>query len=206
MLEIHGNLEVFNRKEAIEQLLEDEKIQNYVWNKLYKKEIFENIRFPVGRNYEDITVQIQLFEKINTMVLKEVPKYYYRIRKDSITKNKTIKTCTDYMNAITERYLYVNNNIPEVTKYNSYNFITCAIWLYSAIVTYDFYELYYEYEKVFMTLKNIMTSKHSDFIWNKLNYYRRAILDMILLDKDMSKEAIKQLYLAQQKNIIKKLN
>lgn len=205
MLEIHGKLEVFNKTEAIEQLLEDEKIQNYVWNKLYKKEIFEGIRFPVGRNYEDITVSIQLFERIKIMALKEVPKYYYRVRKDSITKNKTTKTCSDYMNAILERYLYINRNIPQVTKYNSYNFVTCAIWLYSAIVTYDFNELYSKYEEIFEILKNIMISNQSDFIWSKLNYYRRAILDMMLLDKHMSKEAIKQLYLAHDANIRKKL-
>lgn len=205
MLEIRGNLEVFNRNEAIEHLLEDEKVQNYVWNKLYRKELFENIRFPAGRNYEDITVGIQLFEKINTMVLQESPKYYYRVRKDSITKNKTIKTCNDYMDAIIERYFYVHRNIPEATIYNSYNFVTCAIWLYSTIVTYDFNELYSKYEEVFRILRNIMISNQSDFIWNKLNYYRRAMLDMMLLDKDMTKEAIKQLYLSNEINTRKKI-
>lgn len=198
MLETHGNLEIYDKTEAIKQLLEDEKIQNYVWNKLFKRELFENIRFPVGRNYEDITVGVRLFEKSNRMVLKEVPKYYYVIREDSITKNKTIKSCNDYMDAVLERYLYVKKNIPNVEEYNDYNFITCAIWIYTILVTYEFKELEDKYQELFVILTNII-EKQNELIWNKLNYYRKAILSMMLFDKNISKKAIKHLYLAYEK-------
>ena len=158
--------------------------------------MFENIRFPVSRNYEDISVGIKLFEKINSMVLKEIPKYYYIVRDDSISKSRTVKTSNDYIDAILERYLYVNQNIPEVKQYNEYNFITCATWIYTILVTYDIDELYSNYNKIFDNVKNIMMNSNSNFIWDKLNYYRKAILSMILFDKETSKEAIKQLYLS----------
>lgn len=43
-----------DKKQALEQLLYDKNIGNYVVVKLFKRELFDSIQFPVGRLYEDI--------------------------------------------------------------------------------------------------------------------------------------------------------
>ena len=48
------NVEIMNKVEAIKELLIDRKIQSYTWNKLFKKELFDGLQFPVGKNFEDI--------------------------------------------------------------------------------------------------------------------------------------------------------
>ena len=43
----------FNHKDAMMALIKDKIIRNYVWEKLYKRELFNNLRFPVGKSFED---------------------------------------------------------------------------------------------------------------------------------------------------------
>ena len=42
------SLIVMNQKQAVKELLFDRKIQNYVWNKLYKRKLFKGVYFPSG--------------------------------------------------------------------------------------------------------------------------------------------------------------
>ena len=42
-----------------------------VWNKLYKMELFKDIRFPVGKRYEDDLTTYKLFNKIHKLVSTE---------------------------------------------------------------------------------------------------------------------------------------
>jgi len=49
-----GNLEILSKQEAMKELLIDTKIQSYAWNKLFKKELFNDLKFPTGKNFEDI--------------------------------------------------------------------------------------------------------------------------------------------------------
>lgn len=79
-----GNKVVYTREGALKELFRDKIIRNYVCDKFYKREIFESVRFPVGRFYEDIAITYKLFDKINKIVSIGVPKYYYRIHENSI--------------------------------------------------------------------------------------------------------------------------
>lgn len=72
--------------------------------KLFKAELFDTIRFPVGRLHEDEFTTYKLFHYAKKSVLSMRSLYYYWQREDSImgsgfkTKNKL-----DYMDALTER-------------------------------------------------------------------------------------------------------
>lgn len=83
-----GELSVFTRNEAIRALVEDKQIRNYVWDKLYKRKLFENIRFPLNRVFEDIAVSYQVFYNADKVVMKGVPKYHYIVRDGSAMQSK----------------------------------------------------------------------------------------------------------------------
>lgn len=55
-----------------------------VCNKLYRKEIFSHIRFPVGCYYEDSAIELRTYEAANKIVVTPIPLYYYRQRQGSI--------------------------------------------------------------------------------------------------------------------------
>ena len=77
---------------------------NYVWNKLYKKRLFENLCFPVGRTYEDVATMHKLVHKTKKIASISAPLYYYRHRKNSITNSLNKVNQTASFRAFWERY------------------------------------------------------------------------------------------------------
>lgn len=188
-------LEILNKIEAIKELLIDTKIQSYAWNKLFKKELFNNIEFPTNKNFEDIATTLLLFEKANKIVLLEDPKYYYVRRDDSIVGVKNYKTYKDYLDVIYDKYLYLDGKYKELDLYNAYNFIINMIWVYTIIVSFDLDDVYKEFEKLYDLFEQLI-NKYGNEIIDKLDNYNRAVLYMMLLDKETSKVAVKELYKA----------
>ena len=98
----------YNRIEILKEILLDKNIQSYAWNKLYKKELFDEIKYPIGKKYEDIGTTFYLLEKCNKVVVTGKSEYYYINRQDSIVNNVTESTITDY----------IEENIKELSSYN----------------------------------------------------------------------------------------
>lgn len=113
-----NGIKEYNRIEILKEVLLDNNIQSYAWNKLYKKELFDEIKYPVGKKYEDIGTTFYLLEKCNKVVVTEKPEYYYINRQDSIVNNVTETTITDYIELIMQRYDYIEENIKELSSYN----------------------------------------------------------------------------------------
>ena len=59
-----------------------------VWNKIYKKELFEKVRFPVGKTHEDQYTMYKLLAQVNIFVTSSEAKYGYFQRADSIINKK----------------------------------------------------------------------------------------------------------------------
>ncbi len=57
------------------------------WNKLYKRSLFKNIRYPEGRVYEDIAMTHKIIYRAERIYRCEENLYYYRIRNGSISKS-----------------------------------------------------------------------------------------------------------------------
>ena len=103
-------VKVMGRDEAEKLLLEDKFVKNYAWDKLYKATLFEGVRYPVGRNYEDIATTYLLFEKADKVCRIPEYLYSYQMRDDSISANasdeKWHKNCKAIIQGNMERYLY----------------------------------------------------------------------------------------------------
>lgn len=186
-------LQQMNKIEAIKELLLDSKIQSYAWNKLFKKNLFENLKFPTDKNFEDIATTLLLFEKANKIVLFEDPKYYYLRRDDSIVGVRNYKTYKDYLDVIYNKYFYLDGKYQELDLYNAYNYIINMIWVYTIIVAFDLDDVYKDFEKQYDLFENLI-NKYNNEVINQLDNYNKAVLYMMLLDKDYSKPAVKQLY------------
>jgi glycosyltransferase involved in cell wall biosynthesis len=83
-----GIKKVFDKKEAIRTLLSREHFENHVWDRLYRKALFDDIRFPEKELYEDIAVTYRLFDRCNGIVYDSHPKYYYVQRNGSIVNSE----------------------------------------------------------------------------------------------------------------------
>lgn len=77
------NIKKYNRVEAIGELLKTQVFSYGVAEKIYRKELFDGIRFPSGRISEDLPVTYALFKKSRNIVHIGEAKYYVYKRRDS---------------------------------------------------------------------------------------------------------------------------
>ena len=127
----------YNKIEILKEILLDRDVQSYAWNKLYKKELFKNVEYPVGKKYEDIGTTFYLFEKCNNIQVIGKPEYNYLNRNDSIVFNVNEQTIIDYVDIIVERYLYVDKKYRELSKYNFYYLAKTLITAYNDLSCLD---------------------------------------------------------------------
>lgn len=59
-----------------------------LWNKLYKKELFDRISFPEGKVYEDDYVYYRVLDRSKKTVFTDARLYEYRMQGESITHEK----------------------------------------------------------------------------------------------------------------------
>lgn len=101
-------------------------------DKLYKRKIFENIRFPVGKINEDWYVICEVFDKANKIVYNSEPKYNYRKRKGSITDDKKINL--GMMDASKQCLEFVKQKYPECMETVQ---MAKQMYIYASINTYN---------------------------------------------------------------------
>lgn len=106
--------EILSRKDAVKHLFSDDKFGNYAWNKLYKKELFDDIRYPYGRKMEDLGVTYKLFFLCNSVALVKAPLYFYYQRADSILHTPCKSFYIDRYELSKERFLYLEKIYPDL--------------------------------------------------------------------------------------------
>ena len=103
---------VYTRETALNELFFD-RLKNFAWNKLYKAELWQDVRFPFGRNFEDILTIYKVFEKAKRIAILKEAKYYYRIRNDGITREKGFLNRWSIYTAIIDRYKEIVPRLPQ---------------------------------------------------------------------------------------------
>lgn len=154
----------YSRIDILKEILLDKNIQSYAWNKLYKKELFDEIKYPIGKKYEDIGTTFYLFEKCNKIVVTSEPEYYYLKRADSLVNNVTESTVLDYTEIIIQRYLYTKENIKELKKYNNYYLAKTLITAHNDIENLENIseEMQQRYKKLYELVLEIIKSNSKD--------------------------------------------
>lgn len=92
---------VFEAKKMLSSLLLDVTVRSFAWNKLYRRDLFirNNIKFPVGKLYEDLRTTPRLFSRAKKIAAVSGVLYNYVQRKNSITGNMTVEKVFKYIGA-----------------------------------------------------------------------------------------------------------
>lgn len=90
-------------------------LRTTVWNKLYKAELFKNVRFPVGKLYEDVGTMYKLIFQTDKIVYASIPCYYYlKQRTGAITSGKYSEKEYDRLEMNGNMVEYIKKNQPEL--------------------------------------------------------------------------------------------
>lgn len=120
--------ETVDKKEALRRLMGNS-IGNYAWNKLYKRDLFNNVRYPVGRKMEDCGTTYKLFYLSNKITIGNERKYYYLQRDDSILHKKNFSFYKDFFELTLEKYKFIKEKYPEIIE-NDIDMVNKILTLY----------------------------------------------------------------------------
>ncbi len=102
---------IADSEEMIKRMLLKNDIHIGVWAKIYKRELFDNIKFPVGKINEDLAITYMLFDKAKKISHIKLAGYHYMQRAGSIGSSKvTRKNLTiiyykeDILNFVEKKY------------------------------------------------------------------------------------------------------
>lgn len=76
------------------------------WNKLYRRDVFQTLRYPVGRQNEDTYLAVELFDTVQTVICVSKPMYFYRQRVDSFMHTAVTTRNLDEMWAFEHYFAY----------------------------------------------------------------------------------------------------
>lgn len=79
------------------------------WCKLYKSNLFKQIRFPEGKIHEDEFTTYRLYSKSEKIIYLDEKLYYYRITPGSIMNSKFNLKRLDILEAFNERMHFAND-------------------------------------------------------------------------------------------------
>lgn len=135
-----GTISVFSAKEIIEKMYSKENdfigMLQMAQCKLYKRKLFDNIRYPLGKKYEDAFTTYKLYLNSTKIVYVNKSLYSYRIRAGSITQSGYSVSDLDVLemfeeririlkergyNTKTDMYYYCIKLLKEKAKLNLYN-------------------------------------------------------------------------------------
>lgn len=104
---------VIPKDEVLKKLFANE-IESQAWQKFYKRCLWDNVRFQLGRVYaEDIAIMHKVFDNAKTFGNINKPLYYYFVNGSTLTTSyRPFKWMSLYL-AFKERYDYVHTHYPQ---------------------------------------------------------------------------------------------
>ncbi|MDE9563764.1 glycosyltransferase family 2 protein [Xenorhabdus bovienii] len=86
-----------------------------VWSRIYKSNLLKNMKFPIGKNYEDILFTSQCYLSSKNILTIDKIALGYRIAEKSITSNPTKKEIDSILWVLDECFKKYENNKDEIS-------------------------------------------------------------------------------------------
>lgn len=107
---------VMDQRQSIYELLSTKLYSNSASGKLYKRELFDNIRYPKGRLFEDIATTYRIFLKSNTVIFGAKALYYYVQHSDTISTSTFSEKKLDAVEFVESMTKEIEANYPDLMK------------------------------------------------------------------------------------------
>ena len=172
----YPSAKIMKNNEALIELIKDENIYSYAWDKMYKSHLFQNVKFPENRVFEDIATTYKLFHKSRLVFHCGGPAEINYLRNpDGITglseKNLTNKIEKKLHTTLSfhERLMFVKEkNLNEKIISLCYKkFKVKFSELIKNLIKYRHYEVNYEIRKFI----NLNSFKFIDLVYFKLLFF-----------------------------------
>lgn len=110
------SVEVMTQKEAIHKILIGRELSVHAYTKLYRRVLFEKVRYPFGKISEDAYIIMDIMDQVKKAVFTPCSLYYYVHREDSINTSKFAKKDMTRIEAHKRNYKYIVKMHPDLKK------------------------------------------------------------------------------------------
>ena len=146
----------FDEYEILKGLIPDNLIHSYLWNKLWRREIFEGHNIFPNMKFEDLAIMSELIYKANKITVIPDALYYYRIRKTSIVRSISLQTQNDYLKA----YAFIRLFLEENKEYQRFKrqYFYLSLKVYIVMIAVNFM-LLKEQPSLKLFMQNMLSTK-----------------------------------------------
>lgn len=168
---------VLNNKEALKIALEGIKFSVNATNKLYKKDLFSDIKFPKGKLSEDAFTIPQILSISSKVVFDSSPKYYYIHRENSITTSQFKKNDFNVVEAYEKNLNLIEKSFPELKKQAQFRLLWSYTYVLDKMILSPNIDDMESYKKVISKLKH----ETINILLNPFFSVKRKVVTVILL-------------------------
>lgn len=111
--EKNAKIEKISNIECMKKILHSD-LDDFLWNKIFKRTLFDGVRFPDGKNFEDLGATYKLVLKAKKIFITNSEYYGYYQRNNSITGNMSAKSIYDRIEIVKIRYNYIVDKFAEL--------------------------------------------------------------------------------------------
>lgn len=107
------------------------------WDKIYRREVFDGIRYPVGEINEDEAIALRLLNNCNRVVYTNEPFYHYISRPESITTSSFSLKKLDWYRHCKANLEWIRENHPELEDLAAARYRGSLLWTLTEIALSD---------------------------------------------------------------------
>jgi glycosyltransferase involved in cell wall biosynthesis len=155
-----NNITLYTNIEGVKKVVEKNEASMIIaCGKLYRRNLFSNIRYPIGKYHEDEFVTYKLLYKSTKIVATDAKLYYYLQRSNSITGSTYSIKRLEKLEALEEAIMFFKNENNKVLTY-------LAEFRYLLNIQIAYYRVKYEMdynEEIMGRLKAQYNQKFKEF-------------------------------------------
>lgn len=143
-ISLNDNDSIITGRELLRRTMEYDDGYSYVvvWNKMYKRELFKDLKFKYGQLYEDEWISHHLYLEIKKVYLVDTPLYHYVQRKKSIMNSdldfNKINTQREYQLDRIRLYKDRDEHLYQLASINYKNWIVDIIYRNKNLLTKNY--------------------------------------------------------------------
>lgn len=105
----------YTAQEAMAENIRDRVFRQLIWNKLYRRQMVDGVRFPTSKKIDDEFFTYRVLGNANTLIHSTKVCYAYRQQPESVMHSMPISKRIQAVEAKTQRHTYIKNHFPELT-------------------------------------------------------------------------------------------
>lgn len=176
---------IMTSSEFFELMLDVQKnVRTGVWNKLYKRELFNNVRFPKGKLFEDVGTMYKLIFQANMISYVSVPGYYYlRQREGAITSGKYSKREFDRLEMNSNMVEYIKQHQPQLLNaVLGYRAVNCHLTIVNSMIASKTKDT-----EMIQIIKSDLKNNYSQITYSGISGLKKMQLLLFLINFDLYK-------------------